>query len=383
MTSLLVGGISLLGELTGIGRCTFEVTRRLAASGGMNLSFYYGYISSKLRTSLEGEGISGSLSLAKSRISRMSSVKKCVRSLCEAATRFHPGRFDVYWEPNLAPLPVLSGKSRSVAATVPDFSWLLHPEWHPKERVEHFQRAFPRMLPRIDRIITYSAYIRDEAVALFGLDPSRIEVIPNGVDTSLFHPYPPEETETFRRERALPDRFVLFAGTLEPRKNVVRVIEAFRRLPAPVRAECSLVLAGAKGWRDSEILDLVRDSGASVMHLGYVTYRELAYLYSLAEVFVFPSLYEGFGLPPLEAMACGAPVVSSGAASLPEVCGDAVLYADPEDADSIAGALLRILEDRSLGERLAEAGFRRSALFSWDACASHHEKLFLTLAGSR
>ena len=144
-----------------------------------------------------------------------------------------------------------------------------------------------------------------------------------------------------------------------------------------------MVIAGGKGWEDAEILRSLKDAGVSVLRIGYVPITYLPFLYGLAETFVFPSLYEGFGLPALEAMACGAPVVVSNTASLPEVCGDAALYVDPMDPDSIAAALERVMTDSSLRVRLGEAGVRRAALFSWDVSALLHARLFLSMCGGR
>ena len=248
LQSLLVGGISLLGDLTGIGRYAFEIARRLASDEELHASFYYGYISSRLRASESGEGVGGCISSAKKRIARCPWAKKALRRLLESASFFYPGAFDIYWEPNFAPISALCAKSRSVVATVHDFSWLLYPQWHPVERSSYFKKIFPKGIAKADKIITVSHFVREEALALFNLNPDVIEVIHNGVDHSVFHPYHPDETEFFRKARALPRRFILFVGTLEPRKNVVRLIEAFRRLPARMQAECPLLIAGATGW---------------------------------------------------------------------------------------------------------------------------------------
>ena len=341
--------------------------------------FYYGYISSRLRTGGEPEGFSRGLAFAKKHMASLGLPRKMLRQFLEKVSRFDPRKFDIYWAPNMALMPGFCEKSRFSVLTLHDFSWLLYPEWHPRERVKLLEKIFPPGLERADRIITGSRFIREQGVKFFGLDPHRIEVIHHGVDHDLFRPYPKEDLENFRKNRGLPRRFVLFTGTLEPRKNVVRLVEAFLNLSGKLRSSCSLVLAGARGWRDAAILESLERGGASVHPLGYVSSRELAFLYNLAEIFVYPSLYEGFGLPPLEAMACGTPVVTGNNSSLPEVCGTGAIYVNAENSEEISASLEILLENPELRNRMIRAGLRQAERFSWDIAARKHREIFASL----
>jgi glycosyltransferase involved in cell wall biosynthesis len=192
---------------------------------------------------------------------------------------------------------------------------------------------------------------------------TKVEVVYNGVDPS-FRPLPADEVGAFRRERGLPDRFILFVGTLEPRKNVARLVEAYARLP---ERRPALVLVGGKGWLYDEIFGRVEALNLSreIHCAGYVPADDLPWWYNAAELFVYPSLYEGFGLPPLEAMACGTPVVTSTASSLPEVVGSAGLMVDPTEIEELTTAMERMLKDRDMRQQMRAAGLAQAQRFSW------------------
>jgi glycosyltransferase involved in cell wall biosynthesis len=202
----------------------------------------------------------------------------------------------------------------------------------------------------------------------YGLSPGKVDVVYNGVDAD-FRPLPPAQIASFRAKQGLADRFILFLGTLEPRKNVTGLIEAYARLSPP---RPPLVLVGGKGWLYDTVFARVEALGLSgdVHFVGYVPAEDLPLWYNAATVFVYPSLYEGFGLPPLEAMACGTPVVVSAASSLPEVVGEAGLLVDPERVEALAEAIERMIADSDLREEMRSAGLARAAGFSWEATAS-------------
>jgi glycosyltransferase involved in cell wall biosynthesis len=179
---------------------------------------------------------------------------------------------------------------------------------------------------------------------------------------------PAGEVAAFRREEGLPDRFILFVGTLEPRKNVVGLVEAYARLP---KDRPPLLLVGGKGWLYDEIFARVEALGLSeeIRFAGYVPVDALPWWYNAAEIFVYPSLYEGFGLPPLEAMACGTAVISSRASSLPEVVGQAGLLVDPAEPDALAQAMEHVLTDKEMRKEMQSAGLAQAQNFTWSSTA--------------
>jgi glycosyltransferase involved in cell wall biosynthesis len=226
---------------------------------------------------------------------------------------------------------------------------------------------------RAAKVIAISESTRQDVIELLGVPAERVVRIYCGADPR-FRPLPAEEVAAFRQEKGLPERFVLFLGTIEPRKNAVTLIEAFAALIAaePRRTEnVQLILAGGRGWLAEPVYARVEELGLGerVRFTGYVPEAEKALWYNAATCFCYPSLYEGFGLPPLEAMACGIPVVTSNVSSLPEVVGEAALTVDPLDSVALCGALQSVLLDDDLRTELAALGPAQARLFSWHEAA--------------
>ncbi len=235
-----------------------------------------------------------------------------------------------------------------------------------------------RAAHRATYVIVPSEHTARDVAEVMGVPRERIEVIAYGVGEEYYPERAPGVREALRRRHGLPlERYVLCVGTLEPRKNLPALIAAFGRLPRARRSHC-LVLAGSPGWRTQEIYNAIDRFGlaGAVVMPGYLSADELRRLYSYADLFVFPSLYEGFGLPPLEAMACGAPVITSNRASLPEVVGDAALQIDPGDPGALAEAMTAVLDDESLAASLRERGFDRVKRFSWERTARQTLELY-------
>lgn len=268
-----------------------------------------------------------------------------------------------YVTPIITPCPTV--------VTVHDLSFVRYPEaFRPFNRL-YLRVMTRRSVFRARRVIADSVSTQRDLTRWWGVPAERISVVPIGVGEA-FSPASREHVEAFRRRRGLPRRFILYLGTLEPRKNVIAVIEAFARWArASGDRELQLIVGGAKGWYYERIFSRVQELGMGdrVRFPGYIPADELPDWYRAAEVFVYPSLYEGFGLPPLEAMACGTPVITSNTSSLPEVVGDAALKVDPHDVEAIAEALARLLEDADLRQQLREAGLARARLFSWERTA--------------
>ena len=227
-------------------------------------------------------------------------------------------------------------------------------------------------MKRADRIVTDSEFSRTEIVKYYPQFAEKLRVVPCGVDLTRFHPVTDAAQITQVREKySIGERYFLYLGTLEPRKNLVRLISAYADYAGNFDAPAQLVLAGAKGWLYDEIFARVQELGLAerVLFTQYIDSKDLCALMSGALAFTFPSLYEGFGMPPLEAMACGTPVLVSDAASLPEVTGDTAVIVKAEDPASITAGLCRLHEDTALRERLSREGRERAERFTWDRSA--------------
>ncbi len=255
--------------------------------------------------------------------------------------------------------------------TVHDLSFLRFPE-----RFRPANRLYLSTLTRLScrrarRVIAVSRATADETVRLLSVPPERVDVVPHGVDHARFRPIPPNQVAAFRQERGLPERFVLFLGTLEPRKNLKRLIEAFAHT-GMARQGIKLVIAGGKGWYYHEIFERVAelDLEDAVYFSGFVPDAELPLWYNAATVFVYPSSYEGFGMPLLEAMACGTAVIGSDASCMPEVVGDAGLLVPPHDVVGLADSLGRLMADANLRADLGQRGRARAATYTWEATAA-------------
>jgi glycosyltransferase involved in cell wall biosynthesis len=260
---------------------------------------------------------------------------------------------------------------KRLVVTIYDLSFLTHPEVHVPANVEHCLAGTRLAIERADRLIAISESTRRDLVELMGAPAERVAVTPLAADPGLA---PVTDAAALARVRArydLPERFVLFLGAMEPRKNLPRLIEAFAALKPAILRETCLVVAGAQGWLNDSVRARVQALGLGdrIRLPGYIAAGDLAAVYSMATVFAYPSLWEGFGLPVLEAMACGTPVLTSDLSSMPEVAGDAAWLVCPTDVEAIADGLTRLLEDAVLRSDLGARGRRRSVSFSWERCA--------------
>lgn len=266
------------------------------------------------------------------------------------------------WSPcNTGPLAV-----RNQVVTIHDCAFYDHPEGFTRRFAAWYRWLVPRLARRIRGIITISRFSRDRLLEYCQLPPEKITVIPQGVDP-CFYPVDEESIAEVRRKLALPERYVLYVGSLAPRKNLARLLQAWK-LVSPLHPDTSLVLVGASShvFRDAGLGDLP----SSVMATGYVAEDQLAAVYGGAEVLVFPSLYEGFGLPVLEAMAGGCPVLASDATALPEVAGGAGVLLPPHEPAAWTAAMADVLTDPARAAALTAAGLARIADFDWHASAA-------------
>lgn len=279
------------------------------------------------------------------------------------AAELLPHRLDLLHSPDF--IPPYDGTYRSVI-TIHDLAFLHYPEFLTPASRRYYNSQIAAAVRRADHIITVSEATRADVINLLHVAPDRVAVVPEAA-AAQFRPASLSEIEQVRAAYNLPPTYILFVGTFEPRKNLGGLLRAYADLHAALPDAPPLVIVGQRGWLYEEIFDLSARLGLTdqVLWLENVGHSDLPPIYSAAQVFCLPSFYEGFGLPPLEAMACGTPVVVSNRASLPEVVGGAALLVDPDDPTSIADALQRVIGDPALADDLRQRGLERAGEFSW------------------
>jgi len=287
---------------------------------------------------------------------------------------------DVYHAPHYV-LPV-AVRCRSVV-TIHDCIHLMFPQYLPNRAAHAYARgAMWSAARRSDRILTVSEASKRDILHFFNVPPEKISVVYNAIDERFWIEPPEEEVERVRERFQLHQRFVLYVGGIKPHKNLVRLIEAFAELRKGEFEELKLLIIGDEISKAPALRRAVHihKLHKHVRFLGFLPDETLAALYRLAAVFVFPSLYEGFGLPPLEAMASGTPVVTSNVSSLPEVAGDAAVLVDPYDPHAIADGIYRVLTDEQLRKDLRHRGVARAGMFSWEQSVRRVRKIYAEVA---
>lgn len=363
---LAFNGSALLSPLTGVGQYANSLARCLQATGELEIEFFYAAIwSREIRTKPVKE-IGFLKDLIKKFVPQPYKISRAMQGwrFGLGARRFRP---HLYHEPNFLPFRF----DGPTVITAHDLSWIRYPETHPSERVAVMSELFPRALERADHILTDASYVRQEIIDEFGVAPNRITAIPLGA-RSIFRPRSKADCQSVLAESGLGHRgYILCVGTLEPRKNLELAIRTYAALPPAFRARYPLVTVGMKGWLTSHLESVMQPLVASgeLLPLGYASDEVLAALYASAMVLVYPSLYEGFGLPPLEAMASGTPVIVSNRSTLPEVVGDAGVIIDAEDESALREALLRFADDPIFWQSRAAACLEQARRFSWQRCA--------------
>lgn len=349
---VLINGMQA-GNQSGTGRYTEELIRHLAAmDGGPELTVWWPLDipapewRDRVRLVPQQRGLWNRLRMER------------------AIQRVMPDYDVVHYPASIGPLD----GGPNVVVTVHDCIFLRHPEWFRWERAAYYRWAGCRSARRAARLIADSEATAQDIETLMGIARGRIDVIPLGVD-SAFAPAAPQAVAATRVRYGLPERYFLYVGTLEPRKNVARLVRAWDSVAAGLPED--LVIAGREGWKTAEIHAAIQSAKHRdrIFLPGFIAQEDLPAVLSGARAFVWPSLYEGFGLPVLEAMACGVPVLTSNTSSLLEVAGDAALLVDPEREVAIADGLRGLSQDSSLHSRLADAGIKRATSFTWQRCA--------------
>ncbi len=311
---------------------------------------------------LTNAGVTLDSSLVHGRLGARGNVRRLLFELRTPRRRWGVDLLHVqYVRPPFCDVPVVT--------TVHDISFEHHPDIFGRRARARMRTTIPWSLRHSAAVITGSHYTRDDLVETYGLPPDQIHVTPYAA-SPRFTRLGPDVARMAVDGLRIPEEFILCVGNLQPRKNLSRLLLAYASLRAE-GIDLPLVVVGQKAWLYEEIFDVVRRNGLqdSVVFTGFVTDDQLVALYNLARVFVYPSLFEGFGLPVLEAFACGAPTLTSTTSSLPEVAGNAALLVDPYRVDEIAGGLARLLTDASQRDRLTVDGPLRAAEFSWSRCA--------------
>jgi len=278
------------------------------------------------------------------------------------------GRVDILHSPDFVLPPVW--KAHTVL-TVHDLSFMRYPECFSVSLLAYLRNAVPRSVHRAEVILADSESTRQDLLELLHVPQERLFVLYPGVEERFAPGIADEQIEATLRRYGMRRPYIFGLGTLQPRKNFTRLIRAFDLLRRRYRVPHHLVIGGGKGWLYTEIYDTVKELGLQgvVFFPGFVADEDLPALYSAADLFAFPSLYEGFGIPVLEAMRCGTPVVTSNASSLPEVAGDAALLVPPEDVESLAEAMWRLIDDHALRNDLRHRGFQQVSHFTWKRAA--------------
>ena len=363
---ILLNGLPIAYPISGVGQYTLQLGRGLEALLGSEKIFWFGTNGS--RYGLEDSDSEGGFFInhlqlmLKNNFRKIPGLKRAVHIWRNLQFRSYARgvRPSLYHETNYVPFHFEYGPT---VITICDLSFVRYPEWHPADRVKYFKKYCLNRLSEVDAIITISEFSKKEIMNLLGVNPAKIYVTPLGVDRSF--------TPGGKKMKGLPNEYILFLGNLEPRKNLPTLLQAYQLLPRSLRNKFPLVITGASGWHTKELKKalLLFESDEKPIFMGYVSQRLLPDLYRGASLFVYPSFYEGFGLPIIEAMASGVPVIASDTTSLPEVVGDAGALVNPYDVHGWKDAMIEVLKNEAIREGLSEKGLERAKLFSWEQCA--------------
>jgi alpha-1,3-rhamnosyl/mannosyltransferase len=388
---VVVNRLCAAGQKTGVGHYASELLRCLpAAARTDSIDVFPGpwtlwakEAASRARSGATAAAPSNGATagmLPRLRKAAWTGLRRCSQKATAYLFRSHCARhpYDVYHEPNFIPLP----SDLPTVTTILDLSVLLHPNWHPADRVAHFDKHFNRGLARSQHFLAISEWGRDEIIRTLGIPREQVSCTPMGVRPCL-SPLPAEEVATVLKKLGLPSRYLLAVGTIEPRKNILRLLRTYCALPGPLRDAWPLVLAGGWGWNSAEVAEYYESEAKhqGVQLLGYVAEEHLAALYNGARALVFPSFYEGFGLPPLEMLACGGAVLASTAGAVAETVGGQAHLIDPDDFDGWRDGLARVVTDDDWWHSLRDGAIDHAAAYSWERCAAETIKAYQLVAG--
>ena len=365
-----------IGNRSDIGTYAWELARRLQDDDDLHFcGTSYNFLGRHDRTA-ELEGIR--MPVIEGRILPYWAYRRIWKLLPIPYHLAVPAKADLFVFFNYIVPPHIRGK---VLTTICDMTWLRFPETMAAGNRRRLTNDLERSIQAADRIITISEFSKREIAELLSVPEGHISVIPCAAQCSDLS----VSFDQINAKYKIRQPYLLYVGTLEPRKNLIRLLHAYEQLKQREHIPHQLILAGGKGW-NTEALDAALAASPvkdSVVLTGFISEEEKNTLYQYADLFVFPSLYEGFGIPPLEAMHWGCPVVAANAASLPEVCGDAAVFVEPTEEESIAEGIRRILYDTAYADSLREKGRKQEMRYAWDKSAKLlrnlcHEVLYKT-----
>ncbi|MBL8358227.1 MULTISPECIES: glycosyltransferase family 4 protein [Delftia] len=378
---------ALRPPLTGIGRYTYELARRVRCHEDIERLRYFSsgrWVSDPLGAMETSDHVSISLNRKKAALrDRLAGSRIAVRVYERLAPAIFEWRLrgnekSVYHSPNYIVPPF---KGRTVS-TVHDLSHIICPQFHPRARVEYMNMALGDSLARTNHVITVSETVRQEVLAHGLMPPEQVTAIHLAAGSDFF-PHSSKMLEPAMTALGLrAGEYSLFVGTVEPRKNVERLVQAYGMLPERMRSDWPLVIAGARGWNSDSIHACIEKAQAQgwARYISYVDQSWLPALYAGARLMAYPSLYEGFGLPIVEALASGTPVLTSRVSCMPEVAGGAAWLVDPLDLEEISHGLEVCLADERWQEQARALGLARSAQFSWEKCAERTVGIYARVA---
>jgi len=353
--------------LTGIGRYAFELANELQRrTEKVDLTFIHG---TRIRDSLAVASESAqSVQSLKRKLQKSKIVSELYRLTFPVAKSIALKKYKdhIFHSPNY----YLPPRVNHAVATFHDLSVFHWPQFHPAGRVHLMQKELRNTIKRASMLITDSDFTKNELMEFFGVESKNITVAPLACNAN-FHPRLKVDVESVLADYKIKWRqFFLYTGTIEPRKNILTLLRAYDRLSLQEKRAYPLVISGYKGWENEALFKLFNkgESEGWLKYLGFVPGKDLPVLFSSATAFVFPSIYEGFGLPVLEAMASGTPVICSNATSLPEVVGNAALMHDPEDIETLTNYIKKMIDDSEIKSEMIKAGLAQSRNFSWSHC---------------
>lgn len=257
-----------------------------------------------------------------------------------------------------------------------DLSFKLFSQYSNDKNSYLMNKEVGKSAEKSDMIVTISENSKKEIIDTYKVKPEKIAIINPAIDHQDYYPRSQKEQAKVKKKFKIEKPYILYAGTIEPRKNIVTLLDAYAQLPSAIRESHGLVLAGGKGWKDEDIYKKLEEyKDLTIILTGYVADDDLPALHSGAEVFVFPSHYEGWGMPPLEAMACGTPVITSNNSSLPEVVGDAGIMIDANDTKGFTTSITKVIKDKKIQQKMVSAGIKQAQNFSWKKSAAKLHKI--------